>query len=174
MAVEVTPDKVVDLLLGLLVKVLEFVNGGELGDIKAIGKDSVRLPLQQVFGLVCCNVGDSREDITSVSGGALYAVPVVDTTLACLRIHIEPLEVVVEVDRSGAEVASEECGVSGEDGGNVDLALTGQGEGDAGKPLVEVRNDGLVFLVAYELETSAYKTAWGASRRTSPKNHATR
>jgi hypothetical protein len=47
--VEVTPYKVMNLLLGLLVQVLELVDSGELGDVETIGKDAIRLALKQML-----------------------------------------------------------------------------------------------------------------------------
>ena len=41
MTVEVTPDKVVDLLLGLNVQVLELVHGRKLLDIETVGQDTI-------------------------------------------------------------------------------------------------------------------------------------
>lgn len=58
---------------------------------------------------------------------ALDAVPMVDATLARFRIHVEILQVVVEVYRTGAEVSSQKRGVSGEDGGHIYPSLFGQG-----------------------------------------------
>lgn len=41
MTVEVTPDEIVDLLLGLDVQVLEFVHRGEFDDVETVGQDTV-------------------------------------------------------------------------------------------------------------------------------------
>lgn len=42
--------------------------------------------------------------------------------------------------------------MGGEDGGDIDASLLGQGQGNTGKPLVEVGNDGLVLLVTDVLQ----------------------
>ena len=76
----------------------------------------------------------------------LDAVAVVCATLACFMVDVEVLEVVVKVDGAGAEVAAEEGGVGGEDGGDVDVSLAAEGDGDAGLPFVEVGNNGAVEL----------------------------
>ncbi|KAL8419057.1 hypothetical protein RB594_002311 [Gaeumannomyces avenae] len=114
MPVEVAADKVVDLLLGLRVQVLELVHSGELGHVQAVGQDTVRLALQQVLALVRRDMGYGREHIARVRRGALDAVPVVDAPLARLGVDVEPLQVVVEVDRPGAKVTSKKGGVCGE------------------------------------------------------------
>jgi len=57
------------------------------------------------------------------------------------------LEVVVEIDRAGAEVATEERGVGSEDGGNIDAALLAERDCDTSQPLVELNNDGSLLLV---------------------------
>ncbi|KAI6772502.1 hypothetical protein HG530_003460 [Fusarium avenaceum] len=129
--VEMTSNKIVNLLLCLLVQVLELVNGRELGDIETIGKNTIRLSLQQMFGL--------------------ERLSVVNTTLACLSINIEPLEVVVEVHGAGAEVSAEKSGVCGEDRRDIDAAPLAKGKSDTSKPLVEVSNNGFLLFVAHEL-----------------------
>jgi hypothetical protein len=57
------------------------------------------------------------------------------------------LQVVVEVDGSGTEVAAEECGVRGEDGGHVDAALLAERYCNTCKPFVELNNNGPLLLV---------------------------
>lgn len=86
-----------------------------------------------------------------MGGTALYAVSVVNASLTSFRIAVEVLQVVVEVDRAGAEVSSEERGVRGEDGGNIYPALFAEGESNAGEPFVELANDGPFFLVIHIL-----------------------
>ena len=58
-----------------------------------------------------------------VSSGPLEAVSVVDLSLAGLHIHVEMLEVVVEVHGSGAEVPAQQRGVGREHGGHLDIDL---------------------------------------------------
>lgn len=156
--IEVTADKVVDLLLGLLVKVLELVHGGELGDVETIGQHSVGLALQEMLALVRGNVRDGGEDITGVSRRPLDAVPMIDTALASLGVDVKVLQVVVEIDRAGAEVPTEKRSVGGEDGGNINTAPLAQRKGDTGEPLVEVGNDSLLLFVAHKLEHGVSET----------------
>ena len=75
-------------------------------------------------------------------GGTLDAVPVVDAALARLVVDIEVLQVVVEVNGAGTEVAAEEGSMSSENCCDVNMALSAQGDGEAGLPLVEVRYNG--------------------------------
>ena len=70
----------------------------------------------------------------------------VNAALAGLLVDVKVLEVVVEIDRAGAEVAAEEGGVGGEDGGDVDVSLAAEGDGKAGLPFVEVGDNGAVEL----------------------------
>ena len=86
------------------------------------------------------------KDIGAVGGGALDAISVIDAALSCLVIDVEVLEVVVKVDGACAEVAAEEGGVGGEDGGDVDVSLAAEGDGEAGMPFVEVGDNGAVEL----------------------------
>ena len=63
MSVEMTSYKIVNLLLGLLMQVLEFVGGSEFGDVHAIREYTVWGSLQQMFGLVCCDMRDCGENV---------------------------------------------------------------------------------------------------------------
>jgi hypothetical protein len=150
-AIEMSADKVVDLLLCLLVQVLEFVDSRELGDVETIGQNAVGLSLQQMLRLERCDVRNCGEDIASMCGSSLNTVSVVDTTLAGFSIDIEPLKVVVKVHGAGAKVSAEKSGVCGKDRRDIDAALLAEGEGNASKPLVEVSNNSLLLLVADEL-----------------------
>lgn len=78
--------------------------------------------------------------------------PVVDTTLASLVIDVKVLKVVVKVDAARAEVSSEQSGMGGKDGGDVDVSLSAQRDSKSGLPLVEVSNDGGRSVVADELQ----------------------
>ena len=146
-AIEMTTDKVVDALLVGLVQVLELVSCAELLDIETVGQNTVGLALEQVLALVGGDVGDGCKDIGGMCCAAFDAVAVVDTSLARLGVAVKVLQVVVEIDRTGAEVAAEKGSVSGEDGGHIDLALLTQGESNTRKPLVELCDDSSFFLV---------------------------
>lgn len=104
-----------------------------------------------MLALVSGNVGDGSEDIGAVGRAPLDAVTVVDSSLAGLVVDVEVGQVVVEVDGSGAEVATEESGVGGEDGGHVNVTLAAEGDSETGLPLVEVGDDGLAALARREL-----------------------
>ena len=56
-----------------------------------------------------------------VGGGSLKAVSVVDLPLARLHIHVEVLEVVVEVHSPGAQMPAQQRGVSREHSGDLDI-----------------------------------------------------
>ena len=114
-AIEVSPDEVIDLGLGSGVHVLELVHCLELDNIETIWENTIGLALEQMSALVGHDVENGRENVGAVGGRALNAVAVVDAALAGLMVDVEVLEVVVKVDRAGAEVAAEESGMGGED-----------------------------------------------------------
>lgn len=109
------------------------------------------LSLQQMFGLVSSDMGDGGKNIAAVGGGTLDAVTVVDATLSSLVVDVKVSQVIVKVDRSGTEVAAEKSGVGGEDGGDVNMTLAAEGNAHTGEPLVEVCNDGSLFLIGSKL-----------------------
>lgn len=110
-------------------QVLELVHSRELLHIETIGQNAVGLPLQQVLTLKGRNVRDRREDIGTVRSSPLNAVTVVDATLSGLGVYIKVLQIVVEIDGAGTEVATKESSVGREDGGQIHVTLLGQGEG---------------------------------------------
>ena len=152
-AIEMSANKVVDLLFCLLVEVLELMNSRELCDVETVGKNTIGLALQQMLGLERCDVGNGGEDIAGMCRSSLDTVSVVNTTLASLCIDIEPLQVVVKVYGAGAKVSAEKSGVCGKDRRNIDAALLAEGQGNASKPLVEVSNDSPLLLVADKLRS---------------------
>lgn len=122
-------------------QVLELVHGLEFDDIKTIGDDAIGLALQEMLGLVGGDMRDGGEDVGGMCGRSFNAISVVNAALPSLMIDVEVLEIIVKVDGAGAEVAAEEGGMGGEDGGDVDVALAAEGNGDAGLPFVEVADD---------------------------------
>ena len=97
MAIEMTPNKFVNLGFARGVQVLELVNGLELDDVQAIGEYTVRFPLQQMFTLVRGDVRNGGEDIGTVGGGTFDTISMVDPSFSCFVIDVEILEVVVKV-----------------------------------------------------------------------------
>ena len=149
-SVEMSVDKVEDLLFVLEVKILELVTHSL--HVQTVGSDDVRLPLDKVLRLLGRDVADRGEDVGEVGGGSLQAVSVVDLPLPGLHVHVEVLEVVVEVHGSGTEMSAQESGVSGEDRGHLHLPEPEHDEGDPGHPLVEMSQDlGGLLLAARHL-----------------------
>jgi hypothetical protein len=66
-------------------------------------------------------------------------------------INVKVLEVVIEIDRAGAKISTEECSVSGENGGNVDMTFPAEGYGKTRLPFVKMSNDSFVKLSGHEL-----------------------
>lgn len=102
MTIEMAAYEFVDLCFGGSVEVLEFVHSLELDDVQAIGKNTIRFPLEEMLGLVSGNVRNGGEDIGAVGSRAFDAVSVVYATLACLVIDIKVLEVIIKVDAASA------------------------------------------------------------------------
>lgn len=123
MSVKVTSNKIVDFLLGRGMEVLKFVHCLELDNIQTVGKDTVRLALQQVLRFVCGDVRDSCEDICAMSSGAFHAVAMVDAAFSSFVIHVKVLQVIVEINTARTKIAAKQGRVGGEDGGDVDMAL---------------------------------------------------
>ena len=73
-AVEVAADKLVNLLLGQRVEVLELVHGRKLDHVETVGQDTIGLALEQVLRLVRGNMRDGREDISAMRRGTFDAV----------------------------------------------------------------------------------------------------
>lgn len=86
-----------------------------------------------------------------MSCSALDTVSVVDTTLSGFLVHIKVPEVVVEIYIAGAEVASKKRSMGSEDGSDVDMTLTAEGNPDTGEPFVKVGDDGRLALVGNKL-----------------------
>jgi len=123
MAVEIASDKLVNLALAGGMQIMELVHGLELDDIQAIWQDAIRFSLQQMLQLVCNDVGDSGKNVCIMCRGTLNAVVVVNTVFSSLVVDVKVLEVVVEIDTSGAEVSAEESCVSSKDSCDVDVTF---------------------------------------------------
>ena len=86
-----------------------------------------------------------------MSCGALDTVSVIDTAFTSFLVHIKVPEVVVEIHITGAEVASKKRSMGSEDGGDVDMTLTAEGDRDTGEPFVKVGDDSRLALVGNKL-----------------------
>lgn len=159
-AVKVPLDELADSGLVDGVQVLELVHGAELDDIEAVGHHAVGLALEEVLRLVGGDMTDGCEDVARVSGRPLDTVAMVDTPLAGLGVDVEILEVVVEVHVACAQVAAQQGGMGGEDGGEVHLPLANQGDRNTGEPLVEMGNHGVLLVSGHKLsQKPCYKIA---------------
>lgn len=125
--VKVALDKLVDLVLHQGMQVLELVHGRKLDHVETVGHHTVGLSLEQVLGLVGGDVRHGGENVGRVGSRPLNAISVVDASLSGLGVHVEALQVVVEVDRAGAQVSAQQSSVCGEDGGAVDSSLLHRG-----------------------------------------------
>jgi hypothetical protein len=92
-------------------------------------------------------MGNGGKDVGRVGGGSLDAVSVVDATLSSLSVYIKPLEIIVKVNRSGTEISSEEGGVSGEYGGDIDSTFFAERQSYTGQPFMELDDNSATFLM---------------------------
>jgi len=76
---------------------------------------------------------------------------VVNASLSSFVIDVKVLQVIVKVDTSSTEIPAKESSVSGEDGRDINMTLSAQGNSQPGLPLVEMGNDGLFGLAGREL-----------------------
>ena len=147
-------NKFIDFLLSSRMKILEFMHCLELDYIQAIWKDTIRFSLQKMLALPCGNSADGRKHIRAVCSGALNAVAVVYATLASFMVNVKVGKIVVEVDTSSTEIASEERCVCGKNGGNINVTSAGEGNGESCLPFVEVGNYSCMRLVCNILRSS--------------------
>jgi hypothetical protein len=77
-----------------------------------------------------------------MSSGTFNTVSMIDAAFASLLVYIKIPEVIVEVHRAGAKVATQERGVSCEDGSDVDMTLSAERNSNTSEPFVKVGDDG--------------------------------
>lgn len=97
-AIEMPSHKVINLLLGLCVQILELVHGREFDHVETVRKHTVWFPLQQMLALESGNVRDRGKHVAGVCSCPLDAVPMVNPALSCFRIYIKVLQIIVEVN----------------------------------------------------------------------------
>lgn len=116
--------------------------------------------------MLCLISGDMRDggkDIAAVSCSSLDAVSVVDASLSCLVVHVKVAKVIVEIDRSRAQVTAQKCGVGCEDRGDVDMTLAAKGNAHTSEPFVKVSNHSRLALVGSELFEKRWRKEGGTS-----------
>lgn len=89
--------------------------------------------------------------------------PVVNPSLPSLVIDVKVLQVVVEIDRSGTEVPSQEGSVGGKDGRHVDMTFSTERDGQTGLPFVEVTDNGRGPVTGSELMSHKKERALAAT-----------
>ena len=152
MPVEMTSNEIIDLGLCRRVEILELVHCLEFDDVQTIRNHTIRLSLKQMFRFVCSDVRNSGENVCTMCSGTLNAVAVVDTALPSFVINVKVLKVVVEVNRTGTEVSTEQGSVRGKDGSDVNVPFSAERNGETSLPFVEMRDDSLVELTINILE----------------------
>ena len=70
----------------------------------------------------------------------------VNAAFACLVIDVEVLEVVVEINTTRAEVATQKGCMSRENSGDIDVTFSAEGDGHASLPLVKMSYNSLFEL----------------------------
>jgi len=142
------PNELIDFGLGGGVHILEFMHSLKLDDIQAVGQYTIRFALQQMLTLVCRNMGDGRKDISTMSSRTFNTVSVINATFSGFVIDIEVLKIIVEIYRTSTEIPAEKSGVGSEDGSDVDMTFTTEGDSEASLPLVKVGDDGCSSLAS--------------------------
>jgi hypothetical protein len=91
-------------------------------------------------------------------------------------VDIKILQIVIEINGSGTEIAAEERCMRCEYSSDVDMSLTAKGDGDTCLPFMEVCNNGCCQLTGDVLRIKDKCAVRQGIRwkRTSPRNHATR
>lgn len=93
------------------------------------------------------------EDIGAVRCSPLDAVPMVNSSLTSLVVHIKVLKIIIKVNRSSTQISPQESGVSGENSGDVNMALAAKRDCQPGQPFVEMTNDSLRCFSGSELRS---------------------
>ena len=143
--------EVVYFLFRLLVKVLELVHRRELHDIQTIGQDAIRLSLEEMLALICCNVRHRCKDVSGMGSSALDTVTVVDTTFTSLRIHVKILEIIVKVNRSSTEISPKESSMGCEDRGDINSSLLSERKCHTCKPFMKMSDNRSALLMSNKL-----------------------
>ena len=87
------------------------------------------------------NVRYSGEDVRTVSGCALDAVPMVYSALSGFVVGIKVLDIVIKVNTASGEVTTKERSVCREHSRDIDATTPADGDGDARLPFMEMRDD---------------------------------
>lgn len=156
-----TPHKLINLRLRRRMQILKLMHRLELDHIQPIREHPIRFPLQQMLTLIRRNMRHRCEHIRTMRGGPFNAVSMIDTTFASFVIDVEILQIVVEVDATGTKVPTEKGGVGCEDGGDVDVTFSEEGDGEACLPFVEVRYYGGVELTGDVLDVKKPRSTHG-------------
>ena len=86
-------------------------------------------------------MGDGSKDIAGVGRGSFDAIAVIYTSLAGFGVNIKILEIVIEVDRAGTQVSSEQGCMGGEDCSDIYPSFLSQGESHPFQQFVKMSYD---------------------------------
>mmetsp|Transcript_19306 Transcript_19306/g.50188 ORF Transcript_19306/g.50188 Transcript_19306/m.50188 type:complete len:203 (-) Transcript_19306:407-1015(-) len=121
------------------------MEGRKLEGVEAVRGDHLGAALQEMLGFIGRDLRHSGEDMGCVNGRTLDAVPMIDLPVRSFLVSVELVHMVVKVDAGvGAEVPPQKSGVSGEDGGALDVPHPAQDESHPGEPFMEVGHHLLV------------------------------
>ena len=81
------------------------------------------------------------EHISAMCCRTFYAVSVIDSSLSSFMVDIKILQIVIEINGTGTEIAAEKGCMCREYSGDVDMSLTAKGYGDTCLPFMEVCNN---------------------------------
>jgi hypothetical protein len=88
------------------------------------------------------------------------SLPVVDTPFTSLVVDVKVLKIVVEINTTSTQVSSEQGSVGSENGSDVDMPLSTEGNSETSLPFVEMSNDGSLGFSASKLLVSCAKGEW--------------
>ena len=141
MTVEMAASEFIDLFLGDGVEILEFVNGREFLDIQTVWCDDIGFSFQQMLRLVAGNVRNGGEGVSQMGGCPFDTVPMIDLTFTSLFVDREFIQIVVEISCAGAQITSQQCGMSGKHGSDIDTVRSASNQTDTGLPFVELSDN---------------------------------
>ena len=124
MTIKMAPDKFIDFGFACRMHVLKFVNRLEFNDVQTVRKYAVWFPFKQVFAFICCDVRNGCEHISAMCCRTFYAVSVINSSFSGFVVDIKILQIVIEINGAGTEIAAEQRCVCRKYGSDVDMSLT--------------------------------------------------
>lgn len=100
-----------------------------------------RFSFQQVFTFIGGDMTDGGKDVGAMSSTTFDTVPVIDSSFSRLGIHVEMLQIVVEIHRASAEIPAQQSSVGSEDSGDIQAPFLDQRNCHTSLPFMEMSNN---------------------------------